>query len=203
MNDTGKVLGDDLGPDFARALREARGGDQAAWGILFNECYPRLLRVVDRRLDNSLRSRYDSADFASEAMKSLVARFDRLHFDSIEALLAFLIHVAKQKIIEEYRRVHVTNRHIRRGRRPFAQGADSWARGPCSSDPGPIQLAEANEVQERLWSLFDEGARIAVLLKQQGYSTSDIARRLGWGVRKVQRVLHGLRDSIEDPGCRG
>lgn len=200
MDHTRKVVGEDLGPDFARALREARGGDQAAWGILFNECYPRLLRVVDRRLSRSLRSRYDSADFASEAMKSLVARFDRLRFDSIEALLAFLIHVAKQRIIEESRRVDVTNRHISRVRRPFARGADSWARGPCTSDPAPIQFAEANEFQERLLSLFDEGARTAVLLKQQGYSTSDIAERLGWGVRKVQRVLRSLRGSMEGPG---
>jgi RNA polymerase sigma factor (sigma-70 family) len=191
-----------VGSDFATALRDARRGDQAAWEVLFKECYPRLLRVVHRRLDRSLRSRYDSEDFASEAMKSLVARFDRLRFHSIDSLMAFLVHSAKCKIIDEYRRMHKFERYVGRGRRASARGADSGPWGPYSDNATPDRLAEAREVQERLSSLSDEGMRTAVLLRQQGYSNSDIAGRMGWGLRTVQRVFKGLRDSMEDPGGR-
>jgi RNA polymerase sigma factor (sigma-70 family) len=196
MEDYGSGSSDYVSPDFAGALREARRGDQAAWGILFNECYPKLLRVVDRRLDRSLRSLYDSADFASEAMKSLVVHFDGLQFQSIKSLMDFLVHVAKHKIIDEYRRRNTIKRSIRRGRRVSAR--DSGPYEPYSDEPTPDQLVEASEFRERLRSLFDEGARTAVVLRQQGYSSSDIAERIGWGIRKVQRVFKKLRDSMED-----
>src|SRR6516164_5317462 len=114
--------------DFARALREARQGDQAAWEVLFNECYPKLLRVVHRRLDRTLRSRYDADDFASEAMKSLVARFDRLRFHSIDSLMGFLAHAARCKIIDEYRRMNTVKRYVGRERRSFARNAEPGSR---------------------------------------------------------------------------
>src|SRR5262249_25287713 len=194
---------DSMNHEFAMTMREARLGDQAAWGILFKECYPKLLRVVDRWLDRSLRPRYDSADFASEAMKTLVARFDPLRFHSIDSLMGFLVRVAKQHVIDAYRRVYSIKRHIGRERRLFDRGADSGTRELCSNDPTPDQLAEAGELREQLQSLVDGEARAAVLLRQQGYPTSAIARRMGWGVRKVQRVFEGLRDSMEDPGGQG
>ena len=186
--------------DFARALREARQGDQAAWEVLFNECYPKLLRVVHRRLDRMLRSRYDADDFASEAMKSLVARFDRLQFHSIDSLMGFLAHAARCKIIDEYRRMNTVKRYVGRERRGFALDTEPGSGDLYSNCPSPNQLAEANECQARLQSLFDEGARTAVLLRQQGYSTSDIAERMGWGIRKVQRVFEDLRDLMEEAG---
>jgi RNA polymerase sigma factor (sigma-70 family) len=189
--------------DFATALREARQGDQVAWEVLFNECYPRLLRIVHRRLDHSLRSRYDSDDFASEAMKSLVARFDRLQFHSVDSLMGFLAHAAKCKIIDEYRRINAIKRYVGRGRWASARDAHSGRWGLSSDDATPDQLAEAKELQEQLRSLPDKGARTAVSLRQQGYSTSDVAGRMGWGIRKVQRVFEDLRDSMEDTGGRG
>ena len=37
-------------------------------------------------------------------------------------------------------------------------------------------------------------------LKQQGYSTADIADKTGWNIRKVQRFLKDLHDSLHDSG---
>ena len=38
------------------ALREAQQGNQLAWEAIFKECYPKVRRVVRRRLDRSMRS---------------------------------------------------------------------------------------------------------------------------------------------------
>ena len=62
------------------------------------------------------------------------------------------------------------------------------------------QLAQANEVHERLLSCTTRPSATIIELKQQGYSTSDIAERTGWNIRKVQRFLQDLPDSLTEPG---
>ena len=55
-------------------------------------------------------------------------------------------------------------------------------------------------MHERLLSRHDETERAIIELKQQGYSTSDIAERTGWNIRKVQRFLKDLHDSLAESG---
>ena len=83
-----------------------RAGDQAAWEELFYTCYPKVVRVVRRKLNAPMRSLYDSTDFASDVWGSLVAKSDRFDFPNVAALMAFLTKAAEQKVIDEYRRGH-------------------------------------------------------------------------------------------------
>lgn len=186
--------------DLASILEAAQRGDQSAWAALFRECYPKVVRVVRRKLNRSMRSLYDSTDFASEVMKSLAANFDRLEFASIDSLMAFLAQVAEQKVIDEYRRRHTLKRDVTR-ERPMGAGGEH--EGPVflkSDDPTASQLAQANEVQERLLSRVGDFERTIIELKQQGYSNADIAERTGWNIRRVQRFLKDLLDSMNESG---
>ena len=70
----------EIGVDLATILEAAHRGDQSAWEALFRECYPKVRRVVRRKLNRSMRSLYDSTDFASDVMKSLAANFGHLDF---------------------------------------------------------------------------------------------------------------------------
>src|SRR5437868_6400069 len=91
----------EMGVDLARVLQEAHRGDPAAWEALFKECYPKVRRVVRRKLNRSMRSLYDSTDFASDVMKSLAAQLEQLEFPSMDWLMASLARVAEQKLIGE------------------------------------------------------------------------------------------------------
>src|SRR4051794_29971708 len=95
---------------FARA----RAGDDAAWKELFDKCYPKVIRVVRRKLNSPMRSVFDSTDFASDVMKSLAANAGRLDFPSFQSLMAFLASVAEQKVIDEYRKAHAQKRDLSR-----------------------------------------------------------------------------------------
>jgi RNA polymerase sigma factor (sigma-70 family) len=187
-----------ISDDLARALLAAQSGDQVAWEMLFRECYPKVRRVVRRKLDRSLRSLYDSTDFASDVMKSLAANLSQLSFPSIESLIAFLAHVAEQKVIDEYRRLHTLKRDVTRERRLFAGDAESAPVQLPSGEPTASEFAQANEVHERLLDRDDETERIIIGLKQQGYSNLDIADKTGWNIRKVQRFLKDLHDSLDE-----
>src|SRR5271166_6923356 len=104
----------EIGDDLGLALREAQKGDQCAWEALFKECYPKVRRVVRRRLDRSMRSLYDSTDFANDAMENLAANLNQLEFPSVNSLIAYLARVAEDKVIDEWRRQHTLKRDLNR-----------------------------------------------------------------------------------------
>ncbi len=186
--------------DLSRALQEAQKGDQTAWETLFRECYPKVRRVVRRRLDSSLRSLYDSTDIASDVMKSLAANLNHLSFPSIDSLIAFLAHVAEQKVIDEYRKQHTLARDKSRERRLFSGDSETAPIQLPSPEPTPSQWYQAEEVREWMQGRLDETGREIIDLKRAGYSIADIADKTGWNIRKVQRLLKKLHDALHESG---
>jgi RNA polymerase sigma factor (sigma-70 family) len=177
---------------FARA----QAGDPAAWEELFRLCHPKLVRVVRRKLTSpAMRSLYDSIDFANDAWKSLVAKSDRFDFPTIGHLMAFLSQVAQHKVIDAHRRL----RSLRGGEgreRPIESGSEQrGSREPPSNEPPASQVAIVDEILDMLRSDLDEPRRTVIELKRLGYSTEEIATRVGWERRKVQRFLKDLHDS--------
>lgn len=175
---------------FARA----RAGDQAAWEELFRTCYPKIVRVVRRKLNTPMRSLYDSTDFASDVWKSLAAKCDRFDFPSIDSLMAFLKQAAEQKVVDEYRR-RMTHKRNMGLERPMDADQGPGAGGLPSDDPTPSQVAQASEGLERLQARLTESQRDIVELRRQGYTNEEIAERTGWHLRKVQRFLKDLQES--------
>ncbi|MDG3006685.1 RNA polymerase sigma factor [Paludisphaera mucosa] len=181
---------------LTKTLKEAQDGDQVAWEKLFREYYPKVRRVVRRKLDRSMRSVYDSTDFASDVMKSLAANLSQLDFPSSEHLVAFLAQVAEQKVIDEYRRRRTLKRDVTR-ERPIDGGASESVQVQIASDlPTPSQFAQANEAEEKLLEERTEIERRIIRLRQEGHDNNDIADQTGWNIRKVQRFLKNLHDSI-------
>lgn len=190
----------ELSDNLLKILLEAQKGDQSAWETLFRECYPKVRRVVRRKLDRSMRSLYDSTDFASDVMKSLAANLDHLNFASIQSLIAFLARVAEQKVIDEYRRRNTLKRDFTRECRFSAADPESPPFQLPSGEPTGSQFAVANEIRESLLDRQDETERTILDLKGQGYSNGDISDLTGWNIRKVQRFLKEVHDSLGDPG---
>lgn len=176
-------------------FERARLGDQDAWEILFKECYPKIVRVIGKRLDRQTRKLYDSTDIANEVMKSLAAKFENFDFSSINGLQAFLIRAAEQKLIDEYRRGHARKRDVTRDR-PIhgGNGAAGWE--IADGSPTPSQVAVASEREENLLEAQSGPGRTIVELKIQGLSNSEVARETGWHVRKVERFLANLRATL-------
>jgi len=178
---------------FARA----KDGDDTAWKELFDKCYPKVIRVVRRKLNPPMRSLYDSMDFASDVMKSLAARADGLEFQSFESLVAYLVEVAEKKVIDEYRKVHCQKRDITRERPLIIDDGDGGRpRMLASGDPTASQMALASEAHERLLAGKSGTERDVIEMKHQGYSPTEIAAQTGWHLRRVQRFIKDLRESF-------
>ncbi len=181
---------------FARA----RSGDQDAWDELFHTCHPKLVRAVRRRLSTPLRSLYDSTDFAGDVWKSLVAKADRFDFPTLGHLLSFLAKAAEQKVIDEHRRLHARKNDVGRDRPMELATADgAEPRALASPDPTPSKVAVAGEVLELLRDGCSEVEREVIDLRLRNYPNAEIAPRVGWDLRKVQRFLKDLSDSWASP----
>jgi RNA polymerase sigma-70 factor (ECF subfamily) len=160
-----------------------------------------VIRVVRRKLDRPMRSLYDSTDFVSDVMKSLAANLDRLDFPSLGSLIAFLAQAAEQKVIDEYRRRHTLKRDITRERALVAaNGTDVKSLALASADPTASQVAQASEVRERLLAGQDESERTVIELRRMGYTNVEIAEQTGWNIRKVQRFLKELHETLQNEG---
>jgi RNA polymerase sigma factor (sigma-70 family) len=195
---TGSSTSDGSADDVVALFARARGGDSAAWDELFQTCYPKVVRVVRRKLNRPMRSLYDSTDFASDVMKSLAAKADRLDFDTPDSLFAFLVRLAEEKVIDEYRRVHSQKRDISR-QQPLGSDGDSTVAAPplAAAGPTPSQFAVASEAHEQLLAGQSAPERAVIEMKQQGYSVAEIARQTGWHKRRIQRFFEKLWESFQ------
>jgi RNA polymerase sigma factor (sigma-70 family) len=172
-------------------LDRARAGDQEAWEVLFNECYPKVVRVIRRRLNRPMRKLYDSTDIANEVMKSLAAKFHHFDFSSIDGLRAFLVKAAEQKVVDGYRHGHAQKRDLGRDRVFSSGDLENWE--PADASPTASQVAVAVEEEGLLLDGQSGDHRTILELKIQGFSNSEVARSTGWHVRKVERFLQNLR----------
>ena len=195
---SGSSTSDRSDDDVVDLFARARAGDSAAWAALFQTCYPKVVRVVRRKLNRPMRSLYDSTDFASDVMKSLAAKAERLDFDTPDSLYAFLVRVAEEKVIDEYRRVYSQKRDLDRQQHLGDAQGDGGTTGPSLADAGPTpsQVALASEAHERLLAGQSEPERAVIEMKQQGYSIAEIAEQTGWHKRKLQRFFMKLWDSF-------
>lgn len=190
----------EIGDDLSKALEKLQEGDQAAWETLFRECYPKVRRVVRRKLNQSMRSLYDSTDFASDVMKSLAANLDQLSFPTADHLIAFLSQVAEQKVIDEHRRRHTLKRDVKRERPMFGVEADAAPVQIAAGDPTASEFAQAHETEEILLDRRNEVEKEIIRLRREGHDNGVIAERIGWNIRKVQRFLKELHDSLRGSG---
>jgi RNA polymerase sigma factor (sigma-70 family) len=172
-------------------LDRARLGDQAAWQVLFEDCYPKIVRVVRKRLSRPMRRLCDSTDIANEVMKSLAAKFDHFDFSSIDGLRAFLIRAAEQKVVDGYRRGYAQKRTMDRDQALATGGPGGY--DPADSSPTPSQMAVASEAFELLLDGQSGVDRTILELKVQGHSNSEVAKATGWHLRRVERFLVKLR----------
>ncbi len=175
-------------PDFAVLMRGLREGSEDAARQLYSRYGHHVRRVVRRKLNPRIRSKYDSDDFTQAVWASFFAC--SRDFQAPEALIAFLATVARHKVIEAFRQRMQTLRFgVQR-----EQSLENTPPGaePAAADPTASQLAAADE----RWQQMLDGRptlhqRILGLLRE-GHTHEEIARRLKISERTVRRLVRRL-----------
>src|SRR5262249_19172588 len=137
-----------------------------------------ILRIVRRRLSRDLRSKFDSVDFVQAVWASFFADDPReRQFDCPDALIAFLVTIAQNKVISTVRKHLMTRRHNVNRERRFDNPTilDELAPG---REPTPSQVAIANDEWRRMLTDLPANYQRILVLLREGRSHKDIAAEL-------------------------
>jgi RNA polymerase sigma-70 factor (ECF subfamily) len=176
--------------EFQALLAQVRDGSQdAAWTLI--ELYgPHLQRVVRRKLNNDMRSKFDSIDFVQAVWLSFFRdRSQILDFRTPEQLVGFLAQVARNKVVDETRRRVFSQKHGVRKERPLDERVSEQATSQAGT---PSQFAIAREAWEKLLAEQPTHYQSIIQLKYLGHTNREIAVKLDLHEKTIGRVLERL-----------
>lgn len=168
-------------------LEKLGSGDDAAAEYVFRTYEPYLRMVVRRMLPAQLRPKFDSIDVVQSVWADVLHGFRESgwRFHSPAQLRAFLIKVTRNRFIDRVRQQRRAIQHQR-------SLPDDLDHLPAADDPRPSELAEADELWERMLELCPESHRDLLQLRRQGCSLAEIAEATGLHESSVRRILYDL-----------
>ena len=182
-----------------------QGNEQAA-ERLWREYFVKIVRLAKRRMEGLRLRAADEEDVALSAMNSfcrLAQNREEPIADSTE-LWKLLATIVKRKVNKERQRQFAAKRQEYRlagesALAPQDDGADEDSDGLAQfsgRDPSPELAAELAETWERILAMPD--AEKLVALKNDGYSNSEIAEKMGCSTRTIQRAIEKIRKEWEN-----
>jgi len=184
-------------------LSQLKAGENEAARRLWEAYFARLVRLARRKLAATPRRASDEEDVALAAFNSFCGGVRRGHFPRLndrDDLWQVLVMLTVRKAADErefHRRKKRGNGRVR-GESVFLEQNASGDVAGLSQVAGHEPTPEfAAEVAERLGQLLerldDASLRSIALLKMEGWSNEEIAKRLDCGLRTVERKLSLIR----------
>ena len=185
--------------EFEVLLGRVRAGSEQAIQQLVDIYGNHVRRVVRRRLNKSLRAKFDSLDFVQSMWASFFEHRSQIaEFNSPEALAGYLGRIAGNKVIEQCRRYLQTEKHdVNRERSLHEAGAGEWLQ-PTSPRSSPSEVVCAKEQWQRLLENQPAHYQRMVRLRAEGAAYTEIAAELGVDESTVRRVLQRLLKRLEE-----
>ena len=181
---------------FGQIMQNVRNGSQEAAWDLIQQYGPQILRVVRRRMPDSLRRKFDSQDFVQAAWASVFTHRSRLvRFEHSGQFVAYMAAVAGNKVgMEVRRRVHGQKYNV--GREKSFDDSQASPTDPVGrNEPSPSQIAVARERWFQIVGDQPHHYRQIIEMRYAGASYSEIAERLGFDESTVRRAVRRiLRD---------
>ncbi len=205
-----------MSTEIERLVEEARGGDPRALEELFRFYQPRLVRMIELRLDASLRRRIDPTDVVQESWLEVVRRFPTWSADPSVPFHVWLRLTTAQSLALMQRKHFAA--HMRDVQREEALpetranvSAMNVADAFLASATSPSQAARREEVRTRVLAALEELGEIdreIVALRQfEDLSNEEAAAELAISPdaasKRFVRALLRLKPALEalDPAA--
>jgi RNA polymerase sigma-70 factor (ECF subfamily) len=163
-------------------------GDDVAAGEAFRAYEPHLRMVVRRLLSARLRAKFDSVDVVQSVWADLLSGFrsGAWSFANAAVLRSFLVRTTRNRFLNRMRH----HRHALAHEQPLAEGAIDHEL--ASPEPRPSEIAQADELWDRLLAQCPPEHRELLRLKRQGVPLAELAARTGLHPSSVRRILYQL-----------
>ena len=174
-------------------VSDFQAGSESAARDLFDKYCERLMKLAKRRIGQRMASRFDPEDVIQSAFRTFFTRVknDEFTFEAEDDLFKLLVRLTVRKTL---RRIEHHSAAKRNPNLEAAQRTDDVE--PFSLLAGQhvtpdMEVALIDEFQNFIGDL-PELDRQVIELKIQGYTTVEIAEKVGSYERKVRRVLERI-----------
>jgi RNA polymerase sigma factor (sigma-70 family) len=174
-------------------IAEYKAGSESAARELFDKYCERLMRLAKKRIGQRMTSRVDPEDIIQSAFRTFFVRVRNEQFsfheedDMFKLLVRLTVHKALRQIA--HHRAAKRNPEQEVGQ---ASDAQEMLQQLCAEQPTPeVEVALIEEFEKFLGQL-PQVDREVLQLKLQGYTTVEIAEKIGSYDRKVRRVLERI-----------
>jgi RNA polymerase sigma factor (sigma-70 family) len=181
---------DDTDQDFMRLMQRMSEGSEEAARELLGRYGEHILRVVRRRLNKKLRSKFDSVDFVQSVWASFFAKSpQRHHFECPEALFAFLGRLARNKVADATRKRTQVQKYDVNRERSLDHSAVWQEAQRVTRQPTPSQVVGDKEQWDRIMQDLSPRERHVLSLLRGGSSCQEVADELGINEKTVRRLI--------------
>ena len=195
-------------------LEAARAGDDDAVNALLEKHRVPVRRLVELRLDRKVRRRVDISDVVQEVMVEASNRLERYLADPSMAFHLWLRHIARDRIIDTYRRHRGSAKRSIDREQPIApasqpdQSSLEFAAQLCDPQLTPATAAAHRELAEKVEAAIermnDADGEIILMRHYEHLSNSEIAESLGINPpaasKRYLRAVKRLRELLEESG---
>jgi RNA polymerase sigma factor (sigma-70 family) len=173
-----------------RLLERLNGGDAAAAEQVFREYEPYLRILVRRQLRPALRAKFDSMDVVQSVWADILEelREPSWHFANRGQLQAFLSRLTRNRFLDRCRKHRAAlDREV-----PLTDASPAGA--VRAEGPRPSEVAQHDELWDRVLALCPPAHHELLRLKRQGHGLAEIAARTGLHESSVRRILYALAE---------
>jgi DNA-directed RNA polymerase specialized sigma24 family protein len=194
--------------DVTRWVHDLAQGDEGAAQRIWERYFDRMVRLARKKLGQDRGRAVDEEDVALSALKSFCraateGRFP--HLNDRDDLWRLLVIVTVRKAQRELERQHAQKRGGGkvRGESAFLGRGDASSGGGIGqvlgSEPTPeFAVMMAEQCARLLDRLPEDSLRAVALLKLEGYSIIEIARKADCSLRTANRRLARIRELWAD-----
>jgi RNA polymerase sigma factor (sigma-70 family) len=169
-------------------LEKLAHGDATAAEEIFLAYEPYLRMVVRKQLPAKFRAKFDSCDVVQSVWADVLEQFRTAgwRFASSGQLTAFLTRLTRNRFIDRLRS------HGSKVDREEDLAPHELEEQALSPAPRPSEIAQADELWQRMLAVCPPAHRPLLMLKREGRSLDEIAAATGLHSSSVRRILYDL-----------
>ncbi len=182
--------------DLDRLIERFNGGDVSAAEEVFRTYEPYLRMLVRRQLRPALRGKFDSMDVVQSVWADVLEGLqnERWRFADRDKLQAFLTRLARNRFLDRCRK------YQKAVKRETALDESPTAESLVAGDPRASQIAQRDEIWDRMLKLCPPAHHDLLRYKRLGLSIVEIAARTGLHEGSVRRILYELAKRYAETG---
>ena len=192
--------------DVGALLLAARSGDRAALDEIVRRCYERVERAVHQRLQFRFRNSrwistaFSTGDIVHGVFLKVLSGPLKLEHSTEETLIAYLVKMIENQIVDTTRFHEASRRDVRREDRRRPSAPDPVAQTPAQCGT-PSREARENEhlaiYAETLQSFTGRERTLLKMRLENHQSFDDIAKQLGFKSADVARkAFHAAKSKL-------